>query len=88
MFFTYEARMYSQLAFFTAFVVWMYWRVLSQAGTARWWQWLALTLGSAALISTHYFGILFLPWTPIVQHALSIRDQYVPTSDQRPAIAN
>ena len=114
MFFTYEARMYSQLAFFTAFVVWMYWRVLSQAGRARWWQWLALTLGSAALISTHYFGImplaglglyhlfvapknrrwfgvcaamiaagiLFLPWTPIVQHALSIRDQYVPTSDR------
>lgn len=38
MFFTDEARMYSQLAFFTAFVVWMYWRVLSKAGAARWWQ--------------------------------------------------
>lgn len=120
MFFTHEARMYSQLAFFTAFVAWIYWRVVSQAGAVRWWAWLALTLGSAALIATHYFGImllaslglyhlftapknrrwlgvcaamiaagiLFLPWTPIVQHALSIRDQYVPTSDRLSLIAS
>ena len=113
-FFTREARMYSQLAALSAFVAWMYWRVLSRACVVGWRGWLALTLGAAALIYTHYFGImllaslglyhlivapkggrwigvcaamlaagiLFLPWTPVVQLALSIRDQYVPTSDR------
>ena len=60
MFFTHEARMYSLLASLSAFVAWMYWRVVSQAREARWWQWLALTLGSAAIIYTHYFGIMLL----------------------------
>ena len=70
--FTYEVRMYSLLPLLTAFVVWVYWSVVSAAEGVKWWQWLLLTLGSASIIYVHYFGII--PLAAIgVYHILFVR---------------
>ena len=60
LYFSLEVRMYSLLPMLTAWVAWAYWRVTIASARARFFHWLALLVGAAAIINVHYFGFLVL----------------------------
>ena len=60
LYFSLEVRMYSLLPLLTVWVAWAYWRVAVSRAEARWRHWVALLIGSAAIINVHYFGFLML----------------------------
>ena len=55
-----RVRMYSLLPMLAALVAWWYWKIIRMRGHAPWRHWLLLTVGSAALVAVHYFGIVLL----------------------------
>ncbi len=56
-FYMHEIRMYSMMAALVAFVMWLYWYIVSREEQPRFVAWLGLYLGATLLIYTHYFGI-------------------------------
>ena len=59
-YFTYKVRMYSLLSMLVPVVAWQYWRITQEYRRVRWWSWLTLIAGSAAIVAVHYFGVLLL----------------------------
>ena len=59
-YFTYKVRMYSLLSMLVPVVAWQYWRIAQEFKRVRWWSWLTLIAGSAAIVAVHYFGVLLL----------------------------
>ncbi len=59
-YFTYKVRMYSLLSMLVPIVAWQYWRIAQECRRVRWWNWLTLIVGSAAIVAVHYFGVLLL----------------------------
>ena len=70
---TVPVRMYSLLPLLAAFVAWQYWRVIAAAHVKRR-HWLALSVGAAALVATHYFGVI-LPATIGLYHLIFVRKE-------------
>lgn len=59
-YFTYKVRMYSLLSMLVPIVAWQYWRITQEYRRVRWWSWLTLIVGAAAIVAVHYFGVLLL----------------------------
>ena len=57
LFYTRELRMYTFLPFFTAWIVWSYWRLLERPGME---YALSLAVSAALILYVHYFGIFIL----------------------------
>ena len=57
-YFAHELRMYSMLPFLSAFVLWIYSRIIRLGLKPLWWEWALFVLGALALMYTHLFGIL------------------------------
>ena len=61
-FYSHVLRMYTLLPFFTAWIVWSYWRLLERPKHASWhvWLWLSFAVSSGLILYVHIFGIFIL----------------------------
>lgn len=53
-----ELRAYTQFALVTAFTLWAYWKLAHAASPPQPWRYALLILGLAALLYTHYVGVI------------------------------
>jgi len=60
-FYTHELRMYSLIPFFSGWIAWSYWQVLSSRGQRGLsWKQVSLFISTALILYVHYFGITIL----------------------------